>query len=143
MASVLDLISSGVMDRFPDIKSGFVRVQIGWLPYLIARADRVWADPHDGGTDIRIDRPPSSYVTHRIYGCIFDDDTALRCRDLIGIEHIMFEVDYPHAAGTHPNTAAFARKMCDDAGLDYTERYQVFRGNAIRLFGLERLGLTA
>jgi predicted TIM-barrel fold metal-dependent hydrolase len=55
----------------------------------------------------------------------------------------MFEVDYPHAAGTHPNTAAFARKMCDDAGLDDSERHQVFRGNAIRLYGLERLGLTA
>ena len=79
--------------------------QIGWLPYLISRADRVWADPHDGGTGIRIARPPSSYVENRIYGCIFDDDTALRCRDLIGMGQIMFEVDYPHAAGSFPNAS--------------------------------------
>jgi predicted TIM-barrel fold metal-dependent hydrolase len=142
MASVLDLIFSGVLDRFPGVKVALSEGQIGWLPYLMARADRVWADPHDGGTGIRIDRPPTSYVAGRIYGCIFDDDTALRCRDQIGIDQIMLEVDYPHAAGTHPNTAALARKMCDDAGLDQLERDNLFRGNAIRLYQLERFGIT-
>ncbi len=142
MASVLDLVFSGVLDRFPGIKVALSEGQIGWLPYLVARADRVWADPHDGGAGIRIGRPPSSYVRDQIFGCIFDDDTALRCRDLIGIDQIMLEVDFPHAASTHPNTAAFAHEMCDRAGLDPSERYKVFRGNAIRLYGLERLGIA-
>ncbi len=143
MASILDMIFSGVLDRFPGLTVAYSEGQIGWLPYLIRRADEVWADPHDGGTGIRIDRPPSSYVENRIYGCIFDDDTALRCRDLIGTSQIMFEVDYPHAAGSFPHTAALADKMCTEAGLSASERYQVIRGNAIRAFGLERFGISA
>jgi Amidohydrolase len=136
-------VFSGVLDRFPGLRVALSEGQIGWLPYLVARADRVWADPHDGGTGIRIDRPPSSYVKKQIFGCIFDDDTALRCREMIGIDQIMLEVDFPHAASTHPNTASFARDMCERAGLSLPERYKVFRGNAIRLYGLERFGIAA
>jgi predicted TIM-barrel fold metal-dependent hydrolase len=142
MAAVLDLVFSGVLDRFPAVRVALSEGQIGWLPYLMSRADRAWADPHDGGKGIRIGRPPSSYVEGRIFGCIFDDDVALKCRDLIGIDQIMVEVDYPHSSGTYPDTAAFLGRMCDDAGLDEREREMVFRGNAIRVFGLERFGIA-
>jgi predicted TIM-barrel fold metal-dependent hydrolase len=143
MAAVLDLIFSGVLDRFPRLRVALSEGQIGWLPYLVCRADRAWADPHDGGKGIRIDRPPSSYIEDRIFGCIFDDDAALKCRDLIGMNQIMLEADYPHSSGTYPDTAPFVHKMCDDAGLDEQERYKLFRGNAIRAFGLDRFGISA
>jgi predicted TIM-barrel fold metal-dependent hydrolase len=150
MAAVLDLIFSGVLDRFPTLTVALSEGQIGWLPYLVNRADRVWADPHDGGTGIRISQPPSSYIPGRIYGCIFDDSTALHCRNLIGVDQIMAEVDFPHAAGRrrndltaadYPNMASFFGEMCDDAGLNEIERYKVFRGNAIKAFGLHRFGI--
>src|SRR5262249_5770739 len=85
MASVLDLVFSGVLDRFPRLAFAFSEGQIGWLPYLINRADRVWPEAQDGHREFHIEQTPSSYVKDRIYGCIFDDDTALRCRDLIGV----------------------------------------------------------
>jgi predicted TIM-barrel fold metal-dependent hydrolase len=66
----------------------------------------------------------------------------LHCRDLIGIDQIMFETDYPHAESSYPNSAEFARKMFDAAGLDETERYKVLRGNAIRAYGLDRFGIA-
>lgn len=143
MAAVLDLIFAGVLDRFPGLRVALSEGQIGWLPYLLCRADRAWADPHDGGKGIRISRPPSSYVEGRIYGCIFDDDIALKCRSLIGMDQIMLEADYPHSSGTYPETAEFVRKMCDDAGLVEQERYKLFRGNAIDAFGLKRFGISA
>jgi predicted TIM-barrel fold metal-dependent hydrolase len=142
MAGLLDLIFSGVLDRYPGLKVAFSEGQIGWLPYMISQADRAWRDPHDGGKGIRIDRPPSSYVDGRIFGCIFEDETALHCRDLIGIDQIMFETDYPHAESSYPESAAFARRMFDAAGLDETERYKVLRGNAIRAYGLDRFGIA-
>ncbi len=76
-----------------------------------------------------------------MYGCIFDDDTALACRDLIGMDQIMVETDYPHASGSFPNTASLLAEMCDWAGLDKTERHKLIRDNAIEAFGLERFGL--
>jgi predicted TIM-barrel fold metal-dependent hydrolase len=151
MGAVLDLIFSGLLDRFPTLKFALSEGQIGWLPYLVNRADRVWADPHDGGTGIRIAKPPSDYIPGRIYGCIFDDITAFRCRDLIGIDQIMVEVDFPHAAGRrrndlsdtdYPDAGSFFNEMCDEAGLNDLERYKVLRANAIEAFGLHRFGIT-
>jgi hypothetical protein len=142
MSSMLDFILSGVFERFPRLVVAYSEGQIGWLPYAIRRADKVWADPHDGAGGDRLPRPPSTYVPGHVYGCIFDDDTALACRDLIGIDQITFEVDYPHSATSFPETERLATKMCDEAGLDDDERYKVMRGNAIRAYGLGRFGIT-
>ena len=58
------------------------------------------------------------------------------------MEQITFEVDFPHADTTWPETAKIAADICDAAGLDATETHQLLRGNAIRCFGLERYGIT-
>jgi predicted TIM-barrel fold metal-dependent hydrolase len=142
MSSMLDFVLSGVFERFPGLAVAYSEGQIGWLPYAIRRADKVWAEPHDGGLGYRLPRPPSTYIPGHVYGCIFDDDTALACRQLIGMDQITFEVDYPHSATSFPHTMELASKMCDEAGLDDSERYKLVRGNAIRAYGLDRFGIT-
>ena len=78
----------------------------------------------------------------RIYGCIFDDEIGLANRDVIGMDQICFETDYPHADSTFPHSKATAEKICSEAGLNEEETYKFIRGNAIRAFGLERFGIT-
>jgi predicted TIM-barrel fold metal-dependent hydrolase len=78
----------------------------------------------------------------RIYGCIFDDEIGLANRDVIGMDQICFETDYPHADSTFPHSKATAEKICAEAGLDDDEIYKFLRGNAIRAFGLERFGIA-
>ena len=144
MTSTLDYILAGVFERFPTLKIAYSEGQIGWLPYAVRRADKVWAakDKEAYGYK-RTPRPPSSYVKGHVYGCIFDDDTALICRDLIGMGQIMMEVDYPHSACAFPNVVEVANGLADTAGLNDHERYRLFRGNAIEAYGLERIGLSA
>jgi predicted TIM-barrel fold metal-dependent hydrolase len=143
MSSLLDFVLAGVFERFPDLVVAYSEGQIGWLPYAISRADKVWSDPHDGSRpEQRTPNPPSSYIRGHVYGCIFDDDVALACRHLIGMDQITFEVDYPHSATSFPHTAERAQQMCDAAGLTSEERYKLLRGNAIRAYGLERFGIT-
>jgi microsomal dipeptidase-like Zn-dependent dipeptidase len=77
-----------------------------------------------------------------VYGCIFDDETGLRNRDVIGIDQICFETDYPHADSTFPRSKEVAEEICTKAGLDDEEVYKFIRGNAIKAFGLERFGIT-
>jgi len=142
MTSALDYLLSGVFVRFPKLKIAYSEGQIGWLPYAIRRADKVWlAKDKEGAGYKRTPKPPSSYVKDHIYGCIFDDDTALICRDLIGMGQIMMEVDYPHSACAFPNVLEVATGLADTAGLDADERRMLFRGNAIEAYGLERMGL--
>ncbi|HKX79257.1 MAG TPA: amidohydrolase family protein [Novosphingobium sp.] len=142
MTATLDYILAGVFERHPALKIALSEGQIGWLPYAVRRADRVWAarDKEAMGYK-RTPRPPSEYVKGHVYGCIFDDDTALLCRDLIGMGQIMMEVDYPHSACHFPNVVQVANELADTAGLNQAERLMLFRGNAIEAYGLERLGI--
>ena len=78
----------------------------------------------------------------RIYGCIFDDEIGLANRNVIGMDQICFETDYPHADSTFPHSKKVAEEICTQAGLNEDERYKLLRGNAITAFGLERFGIT-
>jgi hypothetical protein len=49
---------------------------------------------------------------------------------------VTFEVDYPHTDSTFPNTVGLACEMF--AGLTDRQRYQVCRGNAIRMLHLDQ-----
>jgi predicted TIM-barrel fold metal-dependent hydrolase len=142
MGSMLDWIFSGTLDRFPDLTIAFAEGQVGWMPYILERADKLWAERSDNSFGTALPRPPSSYIAGRIYGCIFDDSTGLRNRDVIGIDQICFETDFPHADSTFPHSKEVLTKIGAEAGLSAEEMYKFARGNAIRAFKLERFGIT-
>jgi predicted TIM-barrel fold metal-dependent hydrolase len=145
MGSLLDFLISGVFDRFPRMKVAYSEGQVGWMPFVLERADKIW-EKRMGATassGMTREHPPSSYVADRIWGCIFDDVTGLRLRNEVGMGQITFEVDYPHADSTFPNTLQTATRLVEEAGLDQGEVDQLFRTNAIRAYGLERFGITS
>jgi predicted TIM-barrel fold metal-dependent hydrolase len=142
MGSMLDFIFSGTLERFPTLKIAYSEGQVGWMPYVLERADKLWAERSDNSFGTSLPRRPSEYIPGRVYGCIFDDETGLRNRDAIGIEQICFETDYPHADSTFPHSKKVATDICTQAGLTDEETYLLLRGNAITAFGLERFGIT-
>jgi predicted TIM-barrel fold metal-dependent hydrolase len=143
MGSMLDYVFSGTLQRFPTLKLAYSEGQVGWMPYILERADKKWEEFHGEEFGNTLPAPPSTYLQGRVYGCVFDDDTGLRNRDAIGMDRICYETDYPHAQATFPHTREIAGGMCERAGLDEQEIYALMRGNAIRAFGLERFGITA
>jgi predicted TIM-barrel fold metal-dependent hydrolase len=44
MSSLTDFLFSGVLVRFPDLKLAYSEGQIGWIPYILERADDVWRE---------------------------------------------------------------------------------------------------
>jgi predicted TIM-barrel fold metal-dependent hydrolase len=142
MGSMLDYVFSGTLQRFPALTLAYSEGQVGWMPYIMERADKKWAEFYGEDFGNTLPDPPSSYLRGRVFGCVFDDDTGLRNRDVIGMDRICYETDYPHAQATFPNTRKIASEMCERAGLDEQEVYALMRGNAIRAFGLERFGIT-
>jgi predicted TIM-barrel fold metal-dependent hydrolase len=142
MGSVLDYIFSGTLERFPSMKIAYSEGQVGWMPYVFERADKLWAERSANSFGTSLPHAPSSYLKDRVYGCIFDDEIGLRNRDVIGMDQICFETDYPHADSTFPRSKEVAEEICAKAGLDDDEVYKFIRGNAIKAFGLERFGIT-
>jgi len=137
MSSLCDFLFSGVLVRFPRLVLAYSEGQIGWLPYILERADDVWREHRawSGVKDI-VPAPPSSYFHRQVYGCFFRDQHGLDSIGVIGAERITFETDYPHTDSTWPDTRAVAEQMVQHLSDD--EVYRIMRGNAIEMLGLGR-----
>jgi predicted TIM-barrel fold metal-dependent hydrolase len=138
MASMADWLFSGKLVQFPDLKLAYSEGQIGWLPYLLERADTVWQEHRAwiGAKDL-VPEPPSAYYGRNIFGCFFRDRHGVQARDSIGIDTITFETDYPHTDSTWPDTKKIAEEHLE--GLSDEEKYKILRGNAIRMLSLDRV----
>jgi predicted TIM-barrel fold metal-dependent hydrolase len=136
MASLSDFLFSGVLVRFPRLKLAYSEGQMGWLPYILERADDVWLEHRAwGGVRDRVPEPPSTYFRRNVFACFFRDLHGLRSLDEIGVDNVTFETDYPHTDSTWPHTKKVAEEML--AGLPDDVVYKILRGNAIRMLSLD------
>jgi predicted TIM-barrel fold metal-dependent hydrolase len=135
MMSVVDFLWSGVLVKFPRLKLAYAESQMGWLPYVLERIDDVWEDNRGWAQTTHIPEPPSTYFHRNMWVSFFKDQTGVDNRDLIGIDRITFETDYPHSDSTWPDTLQVAANLLD--GLSDEEIRRICRGNAIELFELD------
>jgi predicted TIM-barrel fold metal-dependent hydrolase len=131
--ALLDWLFSGVFETYPNLKISFAESQIGWIPYFLERADRVWLH-NRGWNEVygRLPNPPSSYFADHVFCSFFSDDHGLQNLDIIGEDNVMFETDYPHSDSNWPTSQEVAEKML--AHLPEATQYKIARGNAQRLF---------
>jgi predicted TIM-barrel fold metal-dependent hydrolase len=135
----VDWFSSGVFERFANLKVALSEGQVGWMPFLLERLDHLWSRKNDPeGVRSRVPNPPSTYMAGHMYGCIFDDLAGLAMRDKLGMSQIMFETDYPHDDSTWPHSQATIEKLVLEADLDEGEAYALVRGNAIECYSLDK-----
>jgi predicted TIM-barrel fold metal-dependent hydrolase len=134
--SLVDWLMCGAFNRFPDLKIAYSEGQIGWIPYILERADVVWQDNRAwGGVAENVLRPPSELFREHVYGCFFDDAHGLRSLDDIGVDNVTYESDYPHSDSTWPRTRQIAEEQMKD--LDPEAVDKIVRGNAIRMLALD------
>ena len=64
IASMSDFLFSGVLVRFPELVLAYSEGQIGWIPYILERADDVWKEHRAwGGVADTIPGPPTARCT--------------------------------------------------------------------------------
>ena len=136
MASLSDFLFSGVLVRFPELTLAYSEGQIGWLPYVLERADDVWREHRAwGGVRELVPEPPSTYYYRQVYGCFFRDRHGLESLERVGVDNITFETDYPHTDSTWPDTKSVAEDMMGHLPDEVV--YKIVRGNAIRMLSLD------
>ena len=104
MASLADFLFSGVLVRFPELKLAYSEGQIGWIPYVLERADNVWRH-HSSWThaDKSIPEPFVDVLPRPGLRLLHEDDVhGLASLDEVGEDNICFETDYPHTDTTWP-----------------------------------------
>ena len=136
MSSLTDFLFSGVLVRFPDLKLAYSEGQIGWIPYILERADDVWLEHRAwGGVRDIVPEPPSTYYYRQVFGCFFRDRHGIESLETVGVDNTTFETDYPHTDSTWPHTKKVAQELM--AGLPDDVVHKLVRGNAIRMLELD------
>jgi predicted TIM-barrel fold metal-dependent hydrolase len=134
--SLTDFLMSGLFERFPKLEVAYSEGQIGWIPYVLERADKVWEDNRGwGGVADKVKRKPSEYYYEHVYGCFFDDPHGLKSLDSVGVDNTTFETDYPHSDSTWPHTRKVAEEIMKDLTQEQVDK--ICRTNAIRMLRLE------
>ena len=103
---------------------------IGWVPALLERADRQ-VERHAGWAG-ELGLTPSEIFRRNMWCCMVEEPIGLTLYDLIGVDRILAETDYPHADTPYPHTQkAYAEVF---AGLPDDVVDAVSHGNAESLF---------
>jgi predicted TIM-barrel fold metal-dependent hydrolase len=140
MLTCADWIFSGVFDRFPGLRIVLSEGGAGWVPYVIERADRVWAHGQayiegDGRAEqvaARIPRLPSEVFAQHVYACMISEVFAPHALDWIPVDNLLWESDYPHNDSLWPTSrACLEEALCDVADSDARKIGEL---NARRLF---------
>ena len=78
------------------------------MPLLADRLDYIhdWSG-HGRGAWPSTELTPTEVLLRNFWFCTVDDPSIWPIRDRIGVDHIMVEVDYPHADSTWPDTQRF------------------------------------
>ncbi len=89
-----------------------------------------------GTRDWRTPVRPSELFAQHFWVCIISDTYAIRNRDLIGIDKLMWEADFPHNDSNWPNS----RKMLADSmvGVPDDEAQRIAERNARELYRFPR-----
>ena len=128
--TLTDLLFSQVVRTYPDLKFVITEGGIGYVPYLLERADFVWEQHRHWAhfDDLR----PSDLFHRSFFVCTVNERFGLANRHAVGVENILWELDYPHSETTWPNSQAAVEKQF--AGVPDDEVALITHANAQALF---------
>jgi predicted TIM-barrel fold metal-dependent hydrolase len=135
MWTTVDLLFSGVLQRFPKLQFSLAEGGIGWIPYILERCDYGW-DRHRWYQDIDRAARPSDLFRQHFYGCFIDDEHGLANRHQIGVDRITLEIDYPHSDSNWPNSRKRAAEVLAHVPDDEVE--MIVETNARRMLRVPR-----
>ena len=136
-SQLCDLLMSGVLARFPEIKFVSVESGIGWVPFVLEAMDYQFK-----GNRVREERPdlkllPSEYFARNVYACYWFEQTAPRhLIEAVGVDNILFETDFPHPTSLYGDDV----HSCIRTGLESCSdeiRKKILWDNARKLYNIE------
>ena len=129
---IANLIYSGVLERFPELRIVSVESGVGWLPFFLESLDYQQTESAPHSVDL-LSMKPSDYFRRQIYACFWFEIPILPAvLDVLGDDHIMFETDYPHPTCLYPNPRARLSELEPRIGADSLRK--VLTDNAAALY---------
>jgi len=132
---VTDLMTSGVLARYPELEFVTVESGIGWVPFILEAADRVYTTSTKAGFTHSGDMLPSELFRRQVYVTYWFEELNL-IADRLPLDHVLFETDFPHPACLYGNIQETIEHGL--AGVAPDIRQKVLFENSARLYGIEQ-----
>ena len=130
-----NLIFGGVPERHPDLKIVSVESGVGWIPFFLEALDYQLTEFAPAAAD-DLSLLPSEYFRRQIYSCFWFERVGLeRLLDVIGVERVLFETDYPHPVCYYPESGDRVRELV--APLPEATQRRILQGNAAEPYRIE------
>ncbi|CAI7974805.1 MULTISPECIES: amidohydrolase family protein [unclassified Parafrankia] len=132
-----DLITSGVLSRYPELKFVSVESGIGWLPFMLEATDYSWLGAFRPGRERQSgDVLPSDLFRQSVFVTYWFESVAPKhFLDLMPIDNILFETDFPHTTCLFQNI-----QETITSGLGHVDggaRRKILWENATKLYRIE------
>ena len=127
-----DLVFSDFLRRYPNLKVALSEGGTGWVPYFLERIDYTY-EHHHAWTHLDLGgKRPSDIFREHIVTCFIDDAVGVKTRDMIGIDNMTWECDYPHSDTTWPQAPEVLWRSLRD--VPDAEINKITHENAMRHF---------
>jgi predicted TIM-barrel fold metal-dependent hydrolase len=130
---ILELIFSGVFERFPGLRFVMTEVDCGWTPYFADQADDNYRR-HEKATlrGNELPRLPSEYMREFFYFTFITDFYGIENRAKIGVDRMMWSNDYPHITSDWPYS--WKTINAQFANVPVQEKHAMLAGNALEVY---------
>ena len=128
--TVANLIYSGILDRYKDLKFVSVESGIGWVPFLMEALDYQLEEIAETKG---FEKKPSEYFKSNFYACFwFEKKDVSDMLHKVGVDNCLFETDFPHPTSLYP-IDNLEERLSD---LTQEDREKVLSRNAAKLYNI-------
>ena len=132
--TMVELMVRGVCAKFPNLKFVLAEFNAGWVAHWLDKVQQGWAREYSKDPS---SAPPVDVLEiwkRQFFATIEDDTAALRTRELIGEETLLWGSDYPHTDSTWPCSTQVLGEMFENHSA--ATRDKITRTNVANLYSL-------
>ncbi len=131
---VVNIICSGMLERFPELKVVSVESGAGWVPFILEALDYEMSE-NAPQARAAMSLLPSEYFKRQMYATTWFERTDLAAIvAAVGEDNIMFETDFPHPTCLYPDPLKTAEENM--RGLPGSAQRKILGETATKLYRL-------
>ena len=131
---LVNLIASGLLERFPRLNFVSVESGIGWIPFILEALDYSISESGARASN-SLTMAPIDYFRRQVFACFwFEQEDLVAQVRRVGVDNVMFETDFPHPTCLYPDPLERGAEAL--AGFTAEERRKIFSANADKVYGV-------
>lgn len=142
MVDVMNILLTGLCDRYPRLKFVSVESGCGWMPFIVQAIEHMWSEMMSASDRVTFNfkREPREMFVDQVFASYFFEGPNLVDSFLkeFGNDNLMFQTDFPHPTSLYPGVKDKVQATLGH--WDEETQRKVLYKNAERVYGTSVYG---